>query len=214
MAMASGSGVEDVGGPLRRLFGEGSASGMDEGELLRRFANGRDPVALEVLVAHHGPMVLGVCRRVLGDRHSAEDAFQATFLILAKKAGSIRDPGRLGPWLHGVAHRVAVRSRADLARRKARERSGAEDSARETAPAEDRTFERAELRAALDEEVGRLPGKFRDPIVLCYLDGLTHDEAAARLRCPVGTIRSRSPRAGPRSAIGFRGEGWRSPRVS
>jgi RNA polymerase sigma factor (sigma-70 family) len=188
--MATGPGIEDVGGPIARLFGEGSASGMDEGELLRRFAVGRDPVALEVLVARHGPMVLGVCRRVLGNRHSSEDAFQATFLVLAKRAGSIRDPDRLGPWLHGVAHRVAVRARADLARRNARERPGAEELAMETS-ADDSGFDRLELRAALDEEVRRLPEKFREPIVLCYLDGLTHDEAASRLRCPVGTVRSR-----------------------
>ena len=188
--MATGAGIEGVGGPIRRLFGDGSASGMDAGELLRRFASDRDPVALEVLVARHGPMVLGVCRRVLGDRHASDDAFQATFLLLAKKAGAIRDPDRLGPWLHGVAHRVAVRARSDLARRNARERPGAEDLAMAT-PADEAGFDRLELRAALDEEVRRLPEKFRDPIVLCYLDGLTHDEAATRLRCPVGTVRSR-----------------------
>lgn len=175
---------------MARLFGEGSAAGMDEGELLRRFALGRDPMALEVLVARHGPMVLGVCRRILGDRHSSEDAFQATFLVLAQRAGSIRDPDRLGPWLHGVAQRVAVRARAGLARRNSRERPGAEELAVETS-ADDSGCDRLELRAALDEEVRRLPEKFREPIVLCYLDGLTHDEAARRLRCPVGTVRSR-----------------------
>ncbi len=189
--MAIGAGVEDLGGPLRRLFGEGGVSGMGEGELLRRFAGSRDPLAMEVLVARHGPMVLGVCRRVLPDHHASDDAFQATFLILARKAGSIRDPDRLGPWLHGVAHRVAVRSRANLARRRAREGSGAEDLAAAPGPLEGGEAERAELRAALDDEVGRLPAKFRDPVVLCYLDGLTHDEAATRLRCPVGTVRSR-----------------------
>jgi RNA polymerase sigma factor (sigma-70 family) len=190
--MATGPGIEDGGRPIARIFGGGSASGMDEGDLLRRFASGRDPVALEVLVARHGPMVLGVCRRVLGNRHSAEDAFQATFLVLARKAGAIRDPDRLGPWLHGVAHRVAVRARADLARRNARERAGSEELAMETpATVDESGFDRLELRAALDEEVRRLPEKFRDPIVLCYLDGLTHDEAATRLRCPVGTVRSR-----------------------
>ena len=189
--MASGQGIEDVGGPIRRLFGDGSVSGMDEGELLRRFANRRDPVALEALVARHGPMVLGVCRRVLGNWHASEDAFQATFLVLARRAGTIRDPDQLGPWLHGVAHRVAVRARADLARRNARERPGSEEVAMEPASTGGPDNDRAELRAALDEEVRRLPEKFRDPIILCYLDGLTHDEAASRLRCPVGTVRSR-----------------------
>lgn len=188
--MASGLGIEDLGGSIRRLFEDGSALGMDEGELLRRFAVARDPVALEVLVARHGPMVLGVCRRVLGNRHSSEDAFQATFLVLARRAGSIRDSDRIGPWLHGVALRVAVRVRADLARRNAHERPDAEELAMQTS-VDDSGFDRLELRAALDEEVRRLPEKFRDPIVLCYLDGLTHDEAATRLHCPVGTVRSR-----------------------
>ena len=205
--MAIGAGVEDLGGPLRRLFGEGGVSGIGEGELLRRFASNRDPLAMEVLVARHGPMVLGVCRRVLPDRHASDDAFQATFLILARKAGSIRDPDRLGPWLHGVAHRVAVRSRANLARRRAREGSGAEDLAAASGPAEGGEAERAELRAALDDEVGRLPSKFRDPVVLCYLDGLTHDEAATRLHCPVGTVRSRlsTARARLRDRLSRRG---------
>ena len=190
--MASGPGIEDVGGPIRRLFGDGSVSGMDEGELLRRFATRRDPVALEALVARHGPMVLGVCRRALGGNwHASEDAFQATFLVLARRAGAIRNPDRLGPWLHGVAHRVAVRSRANIARRRARERPGSEEVAMEPSSTGEPDFDRAELRAALDEEVRRLPEKFRDPIILCYLDGLTHDEAASRLRCPVGTVRSR-----------------------
>ena len=191
--MMGGTVGGGVAGPIARLFGEGTASGADEGELLRRSAGGRDPAALEALVARHGPMVLGVCRRVLGDRHSTEDAFQATFLVLAKKAGSIRDPDRLGPWLHGVAHRVAVRSRVSHARRDARERNGIGVAALASASTTEGKADddRAELRAALDEEVRRLPGKFRDPIVLCYLDGLTHDEAAVRLRCPVGTVRSR-----------------------
>ncbi len=114
--MATATGIEDVGGLIARLFGEGSASGMDEGELLRRFAVGGDPVALEVLVARHGPMVLGVCRRVLGNRHSSEDAFQATFLVLAKRAGSIRNPDRLGPWLHGVAPRPPCRPSCSVPR--------------------------------------------------------------------------------------------------
>jgi RNA polymerase sigma factor (sigma-70 family) len=179
-----------VDGSFRRIFGGGTVAGMDEGELLRRFATRRDPSALEALVVRHGPMVLGVCRRVLVNRDASEDAFQATFLILARKAGSIRDPDRLGPWLHGVAHRVALRSRADRARRQARERTGTEEPAMAAASSEP-DFDRSELKSTLDEEVRRLPQKFRDPIVLCYLDGLTHDEAAAHLACPVGTVRSR-----------------------
>jgi len=175
-----------------RLYGGGSVAGMDEGELLRRFVGRRDPVALEALVARHGPMVLGVCRRVLADPHDAEDAFQATFLVLVRRAGAVRDPGRLGPWLHGVARRVSVRSRADSARRLARERPGAEDHAVSPAGGGGAgAVDRAEVRAALDDEIARLPERFRRPVVLCYLEGLTHDQAAERLRCPVGTVRSR-----------------------
>ena len=176
---------------FQRLFGEGTVSGMDEGELLRRFARQGDPMALEALVNRHGPMVLGVCRRVLGDPHEAEDAFQATFLILARKAGAIRDPDRLGAWLFGVAHRVATRSRANSAKRRSRERPGAEEAAMAEASSGASDFDRDELRRTLDDEVRRLPAKFRDPVILCYLDGLTHDEAATRLSCPVGTVRSR-----------------------
>ena len=179
---------------MSRLFGgEGTATGLDEAGLLRRFATRRDAAALEALVARHGPMVLGVCRRVLGDSHDAEDAFQATFLVLVKKAGAIRDPNLLGPWLHGVAHRVAVRARANAAIRRSRE--GARDVEAAMAASiglEGEDFvDRAELRATLDDEVARLPERFRRVVVLCYLDGLTHEQAAERLRCPVGTVRSR-----------------------
>ena len=108
----------------RLLGGGGTAAALGEGQLLRRFADDRDEAAFEALVGRHGPMVLGTCRRMLGDPHDVEDAFQATFLVLARRAGSIRDGDRLGPWLHGVARRVATRSRALAARRNARERPG------------------------------------------------------------------------------------------
>ncbi len=183
---------------LDRLFLEGTVTGLTEGELLGRFARRGDEAAFEALIARHGPMVLGVCRRILpDDPHAAEDAFQAVFLILVKKAGSIRDGDRLGPWLHGVARRVALRARAHALRRRSVERPGAEDAALAaphdgvgTGPGGD-PGERAELRAALDAEVDRLPEKYRAPVVLCYLEGLTHDEAAHRLGWPVGTVRSR-----------------------
>src|SRR5438309_2137235 len=141
------------------MEGGGSAVALGEGQLLRRFADDRDGAAFEALVSRHGPMVLGTCRRLLVDAHDVEDAFQATFLVLARKAGSIRDGDRLGPWLHGVARRVATRSRALSARRAARERPGAEDRAiSEYDPAE-----AIELRSALDEELARLPEKYRAP---------------------------------------------------
>ena len=170
-----------------RLLGGGTIAALGEGQLLERFAADRDEAAFEALVSRHGPMVLGTCRRMLADPHDVDDAFQATFLVLARRAGSIRDADRLGPWLHGVARRVATRSRALSARRNARERLGGEDRSVELPDAS----EALELREALDEELSRLPEKYRVPLVLCYLEGLTHDEAAEHLRWPVGTVRSR-----------------------
>src|SRR5262245_19021409 len=102
-------------GHLDALFSVGTTAGMADSRLLERFINRRDGVAFEAIVARHGPMVLGVCRRLLREPSDIEDAFQATFLILVRKAGSLRDRDRLGPWLHGVAHRVAVRARAQAA---------------------------------------------------------------------------------------------------
>ena len=170
-----------------RLLAGGSVASLGTAQLLERFAADRDEAAFEALVNQHGPMVLGTCRRMLSDPHDIDDAFQATFLVLARKAASIRDAERLGPWLHGVARRVATRSRALSARRNARERSSVEEPAFEPP----NLLEGFELRAALDEELSRLPDKYRAPLVLCYLEGLTHDEAARQLRWPVGTVRSR-----------------------
>ena len=154
--------------------------------MLERFVTSRDETAFEALVARFGPMVLGVCRRSLDNPQDVDDAFQATFLILVKKARSIRDGDRLGPWLYGVAYKVASRARAQSWHRLRRERSHAEEAA-VVMPLES---ERNEWNALLDEELNRLPEKYRAPIVLCHLEGQTHDEAAARLRCPVGTVRS------------------------
>jgi RNA polymerase sigma factor (sigma-70 family) len=140
--------------------------------------------AFEALVARHGPMVQGVCRRVLDDPNDADDAFQATFLVLFRRAGSVRIGGSLGPWLYGVARRIALRARADRGRRGPREDRGGERP--DTGPAADAC--RAELQSILDEEVGRLPERYRAPVVLCLLEGLTYDEAARRLGCPIGTL--------------------------
>ena len=177
---------------LECVFGWGTVAGLGEGTLLDRFVTDRDEAAFAALVARHGPMVLGVCRRALRDGHDVEDAFQATFLVLARRAGSIRDGDRVGPWLHGVAHRVAVRARADVARRRAREPVGADPDRAEAPPSGGAP---PDLRAVLDEELARLPESLRAPLVLCYLEGLTHEEAAGRLRWPVGTVRSRMARA-------------------
>ncbi|MDB5351379.1 MAG: polymerase sigma factor, sigma-70 family [Planctomycetota bacterium] len=175
---------------MDRLFTVGTVAGLSDGELLGRFAGRSDEAAFEALATRHGPMVLGVCRRILDDGHAAEDAFQATFLVLVKRSGSLRDGGRLGPWLHGVARRVALRARARAVRRRDVERSGLDTLA---APEADR--ERAERLAVIDEEVGRLPERYRSPLILCYFEGLTHEEAARQLGCPLGTVRSRIARA-------------------
>src|SRR5262249_12149657 len=170
---------------LRSLTG---ASGVDarDDDLLRRFADQRDEAAFAGLVQRHGPMVLGVCQRVLGNVHDAEDAFQAAFLVLARRvAGGFR-PRLLGLWLHSVAARTALRARTALARRRAKERAAA-------VPSADQTPEPAwsDLRPVLDDEIGRLPAKYRRPFVLCYLEDLTNEEAAAAIGCPKGTILSR-----------------------
>ncbi len=187
--------IENQGAVVRgieRIFNEGSLTGLSAGQLLRRFAAG-DEVAFEALVTRHGPMVLGVCRRMLRDRRDVEDAFQATFLVLLRKGDALRDGERVGPWLHGVAYRVASRLRSRVARRPLEERKGARDEAVESDYASE--VERNELRGVLDEEIGRLPETYRRLVVLCYLEGRTHEEAARRLRCSAGSVRGRLDRA-------------------
>jgi RNA polymerase sigma factor (sigma-70 family) len=173
-----------------RLLRSGTVAAMTEGQLLGRFAADRDEASFAALVAIHGPMVLGASRRMLDDPSDVDDAFQATFLVLARKAGSIRRPELLGPWLHGVTRRVAARIRKQVARRRSVERSGAEAAAM-TRDDDDR----GEIASALDEEIGRLPERLRRPIVLCYLEGRTQEEAARSLRWTVGTLRGRLAKA-------------------
>ena len=161
----------------------------------------------------HGPMVLKVCRQVLGDSHDAEDAFQATFLVLLRKAGSVRNADSVASWLHGVAYRVRPRAEADAIQRRAHEQRVAEMSVFMYDPEADRPGSWTELH----EEIARLPARYREPLVLCYLEGLTTGAAAQRLRCPQGTILSRlSPgRERLRTRLTRRGlapvEGPRSP---
>jgi RNA polymerase sigma factor (sigma-70 family) len=161
-----------------------------DGHLLGRFLAQKDHLAFATLLERHGPMVLGVCQRVLDHTHDAEDAFQATFLILARKASSIQRHPSVGSWLHGVALRVARRIRANRSRRqpecKELPMSG-ENPANEAA--------RRELRALIDEELGRLPEKYRVPIVLCYLEGRTNAQAAQELGWSRGVIAGRLARA-------------------
>ena len=177
---------------FRTLFGAGTVAAMTDGQLLERFlgARGEDAeVAFAGLVARHGPMVLGVCRRALADPDDADDAFQATFLILVRKARSVRVDDSLGRWLYGVSRRVASRARAGVARRRRIERSGVDLPERSSTGTD-----RHELKAILDEELARLAEPYRSAIVLCDLGGLTHEEAARDLRCPVGTVKSRLSR--------------------
>jgi RNA polymerase sigma factor (sigma-70 family) len=169
---------------LRTLFGAGTASGLDDGQLVQRFIDRRDEAAFAALLARHGPLVLGVCRRLLADPADVEDAFQATFLVLVRKAGSLRDSRLLGTWLYKVSYRVALRARAGAGRRTPPTPEG-------VAPTPADELERRELRAVIDEEIDRLPWRYRRPVVLCYLEGLSHEEAASRLGCAVGTINSR-----------------------
>jgi RNA polymerase sigma factor (sigma-70 family) len=168
-------------------------TGLDDSQLLERFVARHDEAAFAALVASHGPLVLGVCRRILRDEHEIEDAFQATFLVLVRRAGSIRDAGRLGPWLHGVARRVALRSRSEAASRRTHHRQAA--TALEhvaVRPAHSTDFD--DVIGIIDKEIARLPGRYRDAVVLCDLEERSYTEAASRLRCPLGTVQSRLAR--------------------
>ena len=189
-------GLGMAGRGLRALFDGGATAGLSDRQLLARFADGggEGPAAegaFEALMARHGPMVWGLCRRILRDPHAAEDAFQATFLILVRKAGSIRVDDSLGRWLHGVGVRVATRARQV----EGRARVGIPPSIDPVAPAEAGAGS-FDLRAVVDEEVDRLPATLRSVVVLCHLEGLTRERAASRLGCPVGTVNSRLSRAG------------------
>ncbi len=174
---------------LRKLAG--ADADLGDGELLDRFLRGREETAFALLVQRHGAMVLGVCRRLLSDAHDAEDAFQATFLVLARKAADIRTTGSLASWLHGVARKVAGRARLRDARRLAREREALTMPRPE--PCDELSWR--ELRDVLDEELASLPEKYRTPLVLCYLEGKTHGQAAAEIGCPRTSLSSRLAKA-------------------
>jgi RNA polymerase sigma factor (sigma-70 family) len=171
---------------LDRLFRRGVAPSRD-GALLEQFLTEGDDAAFQALVVRHGPMVLGVCRRILVSAHDADDAFQATFLLLARKAARLRAPDRLGPWLYGVATRVA---------RKARTRAGRHrHEALIEYPARDWPEPGwSDVMPIIDAELGRLPSRHRDVLILCLLEGASAEEAAQRLGCPVGTVKSRLAR--------------------
>jgi RNA polymerase sigma factor (sigma-70 family) len=165
---------------------------LTDGQLLECFVSRRETAALEALVHRHGPMVWGVCRRLLHDHHDAEDAFQATFLVLVRKAGSVLPRDRVGNWLYGVAHQTARKARALRARRLARER---QVTTMPEAAAEQPETLWAELRPLLDDALSRLPDKYRTAVVLCDLEGKTRKEAARQLAVPEGTLAARLARA-------------------
>jgi RNA polymerase sigma factor (sigma-70 family) len=165
--------------------------GLTDGQLLEDYLGGQDAGAFEALVRRHGPMVWGVCRRVLGNHHDAEDAFQATFLVLVRKAASVSSRELLGNWLFGVAQRTALKAKALVARREGREKQVSEMP--EPAVAEPDLW--SDVQPLLDEELSRLPERYRVVIVLCDLEGKTRKEVARQLGCPEGTVAGRLARA-------------------
>jgi RNA polymerase sigma factor (sigma-70 family) len=195
-----------AGRQLEQLFGAGAVGGLSDAELIERFAaddvdDQAAAAAFEAIVARHGPMILKVCRMVLRDTHAAEDAFQATFLVLARRARSLSQRDHLGNWLYGVALRTSRKARIAAGRRLARDRAAAvlHPEAITEQGADDR---RDELSRLLHEEIGRLPGEYRTAIVACYLEGLTQAQAASRHRLPESTVRGRLARA--RTLLGHR----------
>jgi RNA polymerase sigma factor (sigma-70 family) len=178
---------------LRDLLGVGTATGLLDGQLLARFSDTNDAVAFEALVARHGPMVLATCRAVLKSEHDVEDAFQTTFLVLARKAHSIRGGDTLGGWLHRVAYRAAVQASVEAKKRRRKEaEAGAMAPMSSSHP--DHEFNH-DVRPIVHQEIDRLPESQRLPVVLCDLEGLTYDEAADRLRWTVPTLRCRLAKA-------------------
>ena len=184
-----GSAIREI----RTLLDWGAMGSWTDRQLLAHLPGGgeKSEAALRVLIQRHAPMVMGICRRVLGDEAAAEDAFQATFLVLVRKAESLRGHEMITNWIYGVALRSARKERANTARRRDVERQAA--GRRSEWPSDE--LENAELRSVIDEELGMLPEQYRLPVILCYLEGLRHEEIAQRLGCPVGTVESRLSRA-------------------
>jgi len=181
-----------VGRQLEALWTGGTLTGLSDAQLLSRFAEARDATAesaFRELINRHGGLVMGVCRQILRRPHDADDAFQATFLVLVRKARSIQVRESLGPWLYSVAYRTAQRARASASRYRGGDMPQVE--AAQASPADD---DHLDVRPLLHDEIGRLPDKYRTPIVLCHLEGKTHEEAARLLDWPVGTVSGRLSR--------------------
>jgi RNA polymerase sigma-70 factor (ECF subfamily) len=176
---------------VRHLIGSASAAALTDGQLLERFLADHDETAVEVLVRRYGPLVFGAVRRVLHNAHTAEDAFQATFLVLLRKAPSLDRGKPLGAWLCTVAYRLALRARANELRRQRCE----EQAARSRPLVGGSAKCPSDLAVALEEELHRLPERHRAPLVLCYLEGKTNDQAAAALGCPRGSMAARLAQA-------------------
>ncbi|MCI0376328.1 MAG: sigma-70 family RNA polymerase sigma factor, partial [Gemmataceae bacterium] len=178
-------------------------SGVTDAELLSSFIADKDEAAFAALVRRHGPMVMGVCRRVIGQAHDAEDAFQATFLVLVRKANSIVPRQALGNWLYGVAYRTALEARGRIHRRQAKERQVTDMPHPEAPP----NGVWSDLQPLLDRELCRLPDKYRLPIVLCELEGRSRKEVARQLNLPEGTLSSRLATARRKLADRLSGRG-------
>jgi RND family efflux transporter MFP subunit len=190
---------------IRRMTAE--VGGASDAQLLDRFAANRDEAAFELLLWRHARLVFGVCRRVLHDLHDAEDAFQATFLALARHAGRLAKREAVAGWLHKVAYRVALTARSQRARRDAREKLIGAAKQNYPPPDVEASSANQELRRVLDQEIGRLPERFRAAVVLCYLEGKSVAEAAVLLGCPHGTVASRLARARERLRVRLAGHG-------
>jgi RNA polymerase sigma factor (sigma-70 family) len=188
---------------LEELLARHTLDAATDAVLLERFVRERDETAFAVLVARHGPMVLRLCRRVLGDLHDAEDAFQATFLVLSRHAQSVRRPEALTAWLYGVASRVARKARASLARRSLAEKPAAEVDALDTRADPLAAVSARDLLDVFEEELQQLPEAYRLPLVLCCVEGHTQEEAARMLDCTPGSVKGRLERGRARLQARF-----------
>ncbi|HEY7156253.1 MAG TPA: RNA polymerase sigma factor [Gemmataceae bacterium] len=193
---------------IRRRLRPSPSGVITDTQLLERFLTERDEAAFELLMWRHGPMVFGVCRRVLRHTQDAEDAFQATFLMLARKAASIGKRESVSGWLYTVAYRIALRARTRGARR------GQVEKPLDELPIDRASSDPAdvsawrELRRLLDAELSQIPEKYRTAFILCHLEGKTCDEAAEHLGCPRGTVQSRVGRARERLRVRLARRGW------
>jgi RNA polymerase sigma factor (sigma-70 family) len=173
---------------------EQSERPLPDGQLLERYVATHDQDAFAALVERYGPLVFGVCERVLRHSHDAEDAFQATFVVLARRAATLDGRGSLGNWLYAVAYRTAIKARQSAARRRARELQVLNMSTGLSRD-EEAQEEWSDLRPLLDEELNQLPVKYRAPLVLCYMEGKTQEQAAHELGWPTGSMSRRMNRA-------------------